>query len=75
MKKIVAIALSVLLVGSLVFAAGAVETQGAGGSLATFFSRPIGNVIWVLIAISLGWAFYDEYRTKKRERLAKEKKQ
>lgn len=49
--------------------------KGAGGSLSTFFSRPIGNVIWVMIAASLGWAFYDEYRTKKRARLAKEKKQ
>jgi len=49
--------------------------KGAGGSLGIFFSRPIGNVIWVLIAFSLGWAFYDEHRTKKRARLAKEKKQ
>jgi len=49
--------------------------KGAGGSLGIFFSRPIGNVIWVLIAFSLGWAFYDEHRTKKRARLAKERKQ
>lgn len=40
--------------------------KGSGGSLSCFFSRPIGNVIWVLILLSLVWAFYDEYRARKR---------
>lgn len=39
--------------------------KGAGGSLAVFFSRPIGNGIWVLILISLGYAFYDNLKYKK----------
>jgi putative tricarboxylic transport membrane protein len=45
--------------------------KGAGGNLGTFFSRPIGNVIWVLILISLVYAFYDEYKTKKKTRKEK----
>ena len=40
--------------------------KGGGGSLAVFFRRPIGNVIWVLILISLAYAFWDEHRTKKK---------
>ncbi len=48
--------------------------KGAGGSLSTFFSRPIGNVIWGLIVVSLAWAFYDEHRTKKRSKQLREKK-
>ncbi|MEA4866010.1 MAG: tripartite tricarboxylate transporter permease [Sphaerochaeta sp.] len=40
--------------------------KGAGGNLGTFFSRPIGNVIWLLILFSLVYAFYDEYKTKKK---------
>lgn len=40
--------------------------KGGGGSLAVFFRRPIGNVIWVLILISLVYAFWDEHRSKKK---------
>ncbi|WP_293894336.1 MULTISPECIES: tripartite tricarboxylate transporter permease [unclassified Sphaerochaeta] len=40
--------------------------KGAGGNLGTFFSRPIGNVIWLLILFSLVYVFYDEYKTKKK---------
>jgi len=40
--------------------------KGGGGSLAVFFRRPIGNVIWVLILISLAYAFWDEMRTQKK---------
>ncbi len=40
--------------------------KGSGGNLGTFFSRPIGNVIWLLILFSLVYAFYDEYKTKKK---------
>lgn len=40
--------------------------KGSGGDLMTFFSRPIGNVIWILIIFSLVWAFYDEHKTKKK---------
>ena len=42
--------------------------KGAGGDLMTFFSRPIGNVIWVLIAISLVYSFYDEHKSRKQAR-------
>lgn len=34
------------------------------GSLMVFFSRPIGLVIWVLIAISIGYAVYDSRKSK-----------
>ncbi len=33
--------------------------KGSGGSLSVFFSRPIGNFIWVLIIVSLIYALYD----------------
>ena len=39
--------------------------KGSGGSLGVFFSRPIGLVIWALIAISLAYAFYDNWKSKK----------
>ncbi|MBF7096632.1 tripartite tricarboxylate transporter permease [Alkalibacter mobilis] len=39
--------------------------KGAGGSLGVFFSRPIGNVIWVLIAISIIYALYDNRKSAK----------
>ncbi|WP_321301967.1 tripartite tricarboxylate transporter permease [uncultured Sphaerochaeta sp.] len=45
--------------------------KGSGGDLMTFFSRPIGNGIWVLIVISLAYAFYDEWKTKRLARKAK----
>lgn len=38
--------------------------KGASGSLGVFFSRPIALVIWVLIAISIGYAVYDSRRDK-----------
>ncbi len=40
--------------------------KGSGGSLSVFFARPIGNVIWVLILISLGYAFWDEWRSSRK---------
>ena len=40
--------------------------KGSGGDLSVFFSRPIGNVIWVLILVSLVYAFWDERRSKKK---------
>lgn len=40
--------------------------QGSQGSLSCLFSRPIGNVIWVLIAISLGYSIWDARRSAKR---------
>lgn len=33
--------------------------KGSAGSFSVFFSRPIGNFIWVLIALSLAYAYYD----------------
>ena len=39
--------------------------KGSGGSLSVFFSRPIGNFIWVLIAISLLYALYDNRKFSK----------
>jgi putative tricarboxylic transport membrane protein len=48
--------------------------KGSGGSLSCFFERPIGNVIWVLIILSLAWAFYDEYKTNKRNKTKKASK-
>lgn len=36
--------------------------KGSGGSLSVFFSRPIGNFVWLLIAISLVYAFYDNLK-------------
>lgn len=40
--------------------------KGSGGNLGVFFSRPIGWVIWGLIAISLVYAAYDSRKEKKR---------
>jgi len=40
--------------------------KGSGGSLAAFFTRPIGWVIWALILISVAYAIYDERRSKKK---------
>jgi putative tricarboxylic transport membrane protein len=40
--------------------------KGSGGSLGVFFSRPIGLVIWVLIAASIVYAMYDSHRDKKK---------
>ena len=40
--------------------------KGSGGNLGVFFSRPIGWVIWGLIAISLAYAAYDSRKEKKR---------
>lgn len=42
------------------------SVKGSGGDLSVFFSRPIGNAIWVLILISLLYAFWDEHRSKKK---------
>lgn len=39
--------------------------KGSGGNLSVFFSRPIGLVIWVLIAASLAYAFYDNRKSRK----------
>jgi putative tricarboxylic transport membrane protein len=39
--------------------------KGSGGSLGVFFSRPIGWVIWVLIAASVAYAIYDSKKSKK----------
>lgn len=38
--------------------------KGSGGSLSVFFTRPIGWVIWVLIIVSIGYALYDEHKTR-----------
>jgi putative tricarboxylic transport membrane protein len=46
--------------------------KGGGGSLAVFFRRPIGNVIWVLILISLAYAFWDEGRSQKKAKKEQE---
>jgi putative tricarboxylic transport membrane protein len=47
------------------------SVKGAGGDLSVFFSRPIGNVIWILILVSLVYAFYDEWKSKKKNRQGK----
>lgn len=39
--------------------------KGSAGSLSVFFSRPIGNFIWVLILISLAYAYYDNRKFSK----------
>ena len=39
--------------------------KGSGGSLACFFTRPIGWVIWALIFASIAWAIFDNVRGKK----------
>ena len=41
--------------------------KSSEGSFAAFFNRPIGNIIWVLILISLANAYFDNKRTKKIE--------
>lgn len=40
--------------------------SAANGSLAVFFTRPIGWVIWVLIAISIAYAVFDSKKMKKK---------
>lgn len=44
--------------------------KGAGGDLSIFFSRPIGNVIWILIAISIVYSLVDSYLSAKKEKKA-----
>jgi putative tricarboxylic transport membrane protein len=39
--------------------------KGSNGYLSVFFSRPIGNVVWVLIALSIIYAIYDNRKTAK----------
>ncbi|MDF2843791.1 MAG: conserved rane protein of unknown function [Herbinix sp.] len=39
--------------------------KGSGGNLGVFFTRPIGWVIWVLIAASIAYAIFDSRKTKK----------
>lgn len=41
--------------------------KSSDGSFAAFFTRPIGNIIWVLIIISLAYAYFDNKKAKKRE--------
>ena len=41
--------------------------KSSEGSFAAFFNRPIGNIIWVLILISLAYAYFDNRRAKKLE--------
>jgi putative tricarboxylic transport membrane protein len=38
--------------------------KGSGGSLAVFFSHPIGNGIWVLILSSIAYSIYINHRQK-----------
>jgi putative tricarboxylic transport membrane protein len=40
--------------------------KGSGGSLGVFFSRPIGWVIWALIAASIAYAIFDNRKDKKK---------
>ena len=42
--------------------------NGHNKNLLCFFSRPIGNVIWVLILIFLGYALWDNAKGKKMEK-------
>lgn len=42
--------------------------KGAGGSLSVFFSHPIGNVIWVLIIISIAYSIYDNHKQKAKQK-------
>lgn len=44
--------------------------KGSGGSLSVFFTRPIGWVIWLLIAVSIGYAVYDNHKAKKKSQAA-----
>lgn len=41
--------------------------KGSGGSLSVFFTRPLGWVIWGLIAISIAYAIYDNRKLKAQE--------
>lgn len=41
------------------------------GSLAVFFTKPIGLFIWLLIIISIAYAIYDDRKDKKRKAAAK----
>lgn len=42
--------------------------KGSGGNLMVFFTRPIGNVIWLLILASLAYAFYDNLKFKREQK-------
>ena len=44
--------------------------KGSGGSLICFFNRPMAWGIWLLILLSIGWAAYDNIRTKKSKQAA-----
>lgn len=44
--------------------------KGAGGNLGVFFTRPIGWVIWGLIALSIAYAILDDRKTKKAAKAA-----
>lgn len=44
--------------------------KGSAGELSVFFSRPIGNGIWVLIVIFLAYAFYDNRKHHKQVKAA-----
>ncbi len=39
--------------------------QGSQGSLACLFQRPIGNFMWFLIVLSIGYSIWDSQRSKK----------
>jgi putative tricarboxylic transport membrane protein len=39
--------------------------KGSGGSLSAFFIRPMSWILWLLIAMSVVWAIYDNSRIKK----------
>ena len=43
--------------------------SAADGSLAVFFTRPIGWIIWMLIVASIAYAVYDNKKAKKRENI------
>lgn len=42
--------------------------RGSAGDLSIFFSRPLSWIIWLMIIISLGYAYFD-YRKKKNQKL------
>ncbi|MBO6001281.1 MAG: tripartite tricarboxylate transporter permease [Spirochaetales bacterium] len=44
--------------------------QGSGGSLGIFFSSTIGNVIWVLIAVSIFYSIWDATKDSRKARKA-----
>ena len=43
------------------------SVSASKGSLMVFFTRPIGWIIWLLIAASIAYAIIDNRNTKKRE--------